>query len=121
MSTFIFILFYRCNIFYQKIEALTQIVEEKDENIKSFEQKIEFLEQTHLSKANFFSNKEKNYIKKMKDLESHLDEIIQREAMARESNTEKKQKWKMKEKHYLNTINLIKSSGESEWLNVYNK
>ena len=95
-------------------------LKEKDENLRTFQQQIEFLEQTHLAKANFFSNKEKTYIKKMNDLQGYLDNILNKEAENKETLAERKQKWRLKEKQYLSTINLIKSNGEAEWLNVYN-
>eukprot|EP00343_Euplotes_focardii_P001298 CAMPEP_0205803646 /NCGR_PEP_ID=MMETSP0205-20121125/6364_1 /ASSEMBLY_ACC=CAM_ASM_000278 /TAXON_ID=36767 /ORGANISM="Euplotes focardii, Strain TN1" /LENGTH=203 /DNA_ID=CAMNT_0053072061 /DNA_START=192 /DNA_END=800 /DNA_ORIENTATION=- len=82
-----------CDIFVQKIEALKQTIIEREEYSKSLERKIDFLEQTHLSKANFYSNKEKNYINKMKGLESHLDNLICKEAMAKETITDRRQKW----------------------------
>ena len=54
-------------------------------------------------------------------LKFELGESLEREKSIKEKEAEKKQRWKAKAQHYLGTIKLLKSNGESEWLNVYNQ
>lgn len=77
------------------------------------------MEQTHLTKANFYSNKEQKYEEKLKNLQAQVDEALRNEARIREKEAEKRQKWKFRAQQYQKTIELVKAKGESEWLNVY--
>ncbi|CAI2365205.1 unnamed protein product [Moneuplotes crassus] len=102
------------------LSTAQETIHSKDQALTSLNLKLEFLEQTHLAKANFFTNKEKSYKEKLASLQSYVDQIVVQGAQSQEMYDEKKQKWKMKEKKFISVIKSMKGSGESEWLNIYN-
>ena len=106
--------------FTSEIAKLKEIIQEDREAIDSYEKKIEFLEQTHLSKSNFYSNKEKSYVEKLKNLQNQLDEGMRKLKEIKDKEAEKTQKWRIRSKQLQSTLALVQSNGESEWLNVYN-
>lgn len=113
-------LIFRLTMIETNLVEFKQQLLKKDQDMAALSKKIEFLEETHLTKASYFSTKEKSYQEKIKVLEDHVDRVALKEAEDQEAHNDRKQKWRLKEKKYINIINAMKINGESEWLNIYN-
>jgi len=73
--------------------------DEKENALKSFESKVEFLEQTHIKKDKFLEKKEGHYVKTINQLHQLIDKLKDKEKHTKEGADAKLQKWKLKCQH----------------------
>lgn len=104
-----------------RIEEMNLEIDKQSGLIESYRQNVEFLEQAHLTKANFYESKEKALISTIEELKIERDTILEREYEQITKERKSCQKWKHRAKQFKDTISIVKANGESEWLTIYNE
>lgn len=73
------LILYREDVLRIEVEKLTEGINQKIEDAKSYEHKVEFLEQSFLTKANFFTKNEKKLLERIKSLENEIEIRVSKE------------------------------------------